>query len=135
MGLLNKKKTKKEEVAVENTDAKKKTAVKKQAAPKKKSGKLSVNALRILKKPVLSEKTTSQESGGQYTFIVDKDANKIEVKKAIEQVYGVRPAKVNMIWVEGKRKQSGKFTGRRSDYKKAIVSLPKGKRIDIHEGV
>ncbi|MBU0661546.1 50S ribosomal protein L23 [Patescibacteria group bacterium] len=130
MGLLNKtKKTKDEAVTAEIVEKKTKKVV------AKKTANASVDTLHILKRPMLSEKTTGQESIGQYSFIVAKDTNKIEVKKAVEYVYGVRPTRVNMVNVEGKQTRSGRFAGRRSDYKKAIVFLPKGKRIDIHEGV
>lgn len=89
----------------------------------------------ILLRPMLSEKTTSQEAIGQYTFVVSMKANKAEVKKAIKALYGITPKKVRMINVEGKETRSGRYTGRRSDWKKAIVLLPKGQTISIHEGV
>lgn len=89
----------------------------------------------VILHPVLSEKSTMQEAGGQYTFVVSADASKVDVKKDVEALYGVLPVRVNMINVEGKRVRFGRYKGRRSDRKKAIVTLPKGKKIDIHEGV
>ncbi len=89
----------------------------------------------VLQRPLLSEKGTWQESMRQYTFIVRKNATKIDVKRAIVALYNVMPTRVNIINVEGKEKMFGRYSGRRSDIKKAIVTLPKDKKIDIHEGV
>lgn len=89
----------------------------------------------VLVKPVTSEKTARQESQGQYTFAVRVSATKLQVKRAILAVYGVQPLAVNMINVEGKIARFGRSSGKRKDWKKAIVVLPKGKTIHIHEGV
>lgn len=102
---------------------------------KKAKSKLAGEAYKILVKPVVSEKAAMAESRGEYTFIVDTKANKIEIKKAIKQVYGVMPEKVRVINMEGKRVRFGRRFGRRSDWKKAVIFLPKGKTINIHEGV
>ena len=93
------------------------------------------NAYRIIKHPVISEKAVFGEKNGQYTFIVVDSANKIEIKNAIKQIYGVMPKKVRVMHIEGKSKRFDRLRGRRSDYKKAIVFLSKGQRINIHEGV
>ncbi|PIR03553.1 MAG: 50S ribosomal protein L23 [Candidatus Magasanikbacteria bacterium CG11_big_fil_rev_8_21_14_0_20_39_34] len=92
-------------------------------------------AYRILVRPLVSEKTNTQESQGKYTFIISPTASKVEVKKAVQAVYGVLPSRVNISNVEGKKVRSGRFTGRRNDYKKAIVSVKKGERLDIHAGL
>lgn len=107
---------------------------KKEGATEKKVVSVPGNS-QILVRPLLSEKTTMLESSGQYSFHVTPQANKIEVKKAIVSVYGVQPTRVNIVNVEGKKKRSGKIAGRRMDWKKAIVTLKKGDKIDIHEGV
>lgn len=86
---------------------------------------------RVLRRTHVSEKTAIAETTGKYTFIVDTHTNKTEVKRAIKEIYGILPVAVRMVNVEGKPNR----TGRRSDWKKAIVQLPKGKTISIHEGV
>ena len=93
------------------------------------------NAYRILIKPVVSEKASIAESLNGYTFKVAKDASKKHIKEAVEQIYGVKPEKVRIINVEGKELRVKTGKARRGDWKKAIVTLPKGQSIDIHEGV
>jgi len=93
------------------------------------------NAHRVLIAPVVSEKSTMNEAAHVYTFLVEKNANKIEIKKAIEEVYGVKPIKVRTILVDGKSTRFGRVMGRRSTYKKAIVTTAKDQRLAIHEGV
>ena len=93
------------------------------------------NAHTVLIRSLVSEKSTMQESMGQYTFVVAKDANKVAIKNAIQQVYGVMPKRIRVMHYEGKRMRFGKNKGKRSDWKKAVAYLPKGKSIDIHEGV
>ncbi|OGH79082.1 MAG: 50S ribosomal protein L23 [Candidatus Magasanikbacteria bacterium RIFCSPLOWO2_12_FULL_47_9b] len=85
--------------------------------------------------PIISEKATLAESQGIYTFAVSNSATKIDVKFAIKQQYGILPKRVSMLCMEGKRLRFGRNRGKRSDWKKAVVSLPKGKTIHIHEGV
>ncbi len=149
MSLLNKwsKKKEKEQLeAVEKTadvkdtkkeaDTKKKTTTKKETKTDDKvTGKSRAQAYRILVRPLVSEKATMNEMQGKYTFVVDVNATKDEIKKAVETVYGVRPVSVRTALFEGKRKRFGMIRGKRSDWKKAIVSLPKGRTINIHEGV
>ncbi len=89
----------------------------------------------VLVKPFISEKAVMQEAKGIYTFVVKNKATKVDVKKAVKAVYGVIPAKVRMLNMEGKRTSFGIRRGKRSDWKKAVVTLPKGKTISIHEGV
>lgn len=103
-------------------------------APKTKTAPQS-RANFVLLKTLVSEKAAMFEGKGVYTFIVYKQANKLEVKKAVKEIYGVNPEKVRMINVEGKQVRFGAKQGRQSDWKKAIVTLPKGKTINIHEGV
>lgn len=93
----------------------------------------SANA--VLIRPLISERSATAESFGAYTFVVANSATKHAVREAIFSTYGVRPIKVRVMNVEGKILRSGKHEGRRSDWKKAIVTLKKGDSIHIHEGV
>ncbi|MEW6407403.1 MAG: 50S ribosomal protein L23 [Patescibacteria group bacterium] len=92
-------------------------------------------AFRILKKPLISEKASVLSETGKYVFIIDKKAKKQEVKRAILGVYGIKPIKINFVNIKGKIRRYGKIVGQTSDYKKAIVTLPEGKAIQVHEGV
>lgn len=93
-------------------------------------------AYRILAKPLISEKASRQQtSNNQYFFIVAKNANKIEIAKAVQSAYGIKPVSVNVIRMEGKTSRRGRTAGKRKDWKKAIVTLPKGKTIALYEGV
>lgn len=92
-------------------------------------------AARILLRPIVSEKSTHQEAGKKYSFFVAKDATKVDVKRAVKEVYGVIPTKVNMVISEGKSKRFGSMMGKRTNHKKAIVTVPQDKNLAIHEGV
>lgn len=98
-------------------------------------GKVGSLSNRIIVKPMITEKTAILESQSKYSFIVNRKATKTQVKKAIKEIYGIMPVAVNMANIEGKRVRFGRGVGKKSDYKKAFVSLPKGKTITIHEGV
>lgn len=148
MGIIDKMKNKGAKQSEEVSEDVKKTVTKKAPAKKavKKSAPKEISAQKdtvsvhgiahkILLSPVVSEKSTLAEMKHAYTFLVDKNANKIEIKKAIEEVYGVRPLKVRTILVEGKVKRFGRRIGRRSDFKKAIVITSKDQKLSIHEGV
>lgn len=89
----------------------------------------------ILVRALVTEKSAVKQSENKYSFIVVNTANKALIRKAIFEVYGVKPTKVNVINVQGKAMRFGKHSGKRSDFKKAVVTLPKGKTIVIHEGV
>lgn len=89
----------------------------------------------ILVRALVTEKSAIKQSENKYSFIVVNNANKAVIRKAVEEVYGIKPIRVNVINVQGKAMRFGKHSGKRSDFKKAIVSLPKGKTIVIHEGV
>ena len=90
---------------------------------------------RLLRSPFLTEKTWGQkELSNQVTFIVEKGANKVEIKRAVEDVFKVSVLQVNTINMRGKLKRMGRFTGRRPDWKKAIVTLKEGDRIEYFEG-
>jgi large subunit ribosomal protein L23 len=91
---------------------------------------------KIIRKPLITEKTSIQkEMHNQLTFEVDRLANRIEIKRAIESIFNVRVAEVRTMQVKGKTKQRGPIIGRRRDWKKAIVRLMPGERIDFFEGV
>ncbi len=82
--------------------------------------------------PVVTEKGTAlQERDGQYLFKVRKSANKIEVKRAIEEIYKVKVDKVNTLSVHGKLKRLGRSPGKTPDWKKAIVTLKEGESIEF----
>ena len=88
-----------------------------------------MNAYDLLREPVLTERTMTpvyDRQGNEikkYTFKVPVKANKIEIKQAVEEVFGVKVAAVNTIRMQGKLKRMGRFEGRRPSYKKAIVTL------------
>lgn len=86
-----------------------------------------MRAQEIIKKPLLTEKSYSGIQAKVYTFVVDKAANKIEIAKAVEEIFGVQVEKVNTAVVKGHRKEqntkSGRTVGKTSDYKKAVVFL------------
>lgn len=92
-------------------------------------------AHRILVKPLITEKAANLGVQDKYVFEVSLKANKIEITKAIKEVYGIEPISVNVISVKGKKVRQGRTFGRTKDRKKAIVALPKGKTINIYEGV
>ena len=90
----------------------------------------------IIIRPLITEKTSIQkELNNQLTFEVDRRANRIEIKQAVESIFNVRVAAVKTIQVKGKTKHRGRITGKRRDWKKAIVKLMPGERIDFFEGV
>lgn len=87
-------------------------------------------------RPLVTEKTTIQkELNNQFSFEVSPRANRVEIKKAIEKIFNVRVAGVQTLQVKGKVKRRGRITGKRKDWKKAIVTLMPGERIDFFEGV
>lgn len=94
----------------------------------------------IIRKPIISERSMEvlfDREGNEikkYSFEVPQSANKVEIKKAVEEIFGVKVADVNTMNVTGKLKRMGKFEGRRASYKKAIVTLAKGsKTIEFFE--
>ncbi|MBC8394043.1 MAG: 50S ribosomal protein L23 [Deltaproteobacteria bacterium] len=90
----------------------------------------------IIKRPLITEKTSIQkESFNQVTFEVDRRANCVEIRRAIETIFKVKVARVRTMQVTGKVKRRGRILGKRRDWKKAIVTLMPGERIDFFEGV
>ncbi|MGV8079350.1 MAG: 50S ribosomal protein L23 [Syntrophales bacterium] len=90
----------------------------------------------IVKKVILTEKTTvAKDEANKYVFEVDPRANKIEITQAVEKLFKVKVLEVNVMNIEGKRKRTGKILGRRKSWKKAVVTLAPGSRIELYEGV
>lgn len=102
----------------------------KQEKEQKKTSKESV-AWKILKFPLVTEKSTELAKDNQYTFVVWKEANKEEIKKAVEEKYNVKVEKVRIINVPAKRRRVGRITGWKKGFKKAIVTIKEGQKIDI----
>lgn len=85
--------------------------------------------------PLMTEKISNlQETEGKVAFAVDRHANKIEIRKAVEEKFNVKVKKVATINIKGKVKRLGRFEGRQSHWKKAIVTLKEGFQIDFFEG-
>ena len=95
------------------------------------------NVYDIIRRPVITEQSMAGVADNKYVFIVDINANKTEIKAAVEQIFGVKVAKVNTIRMQGKVKRVGANpAGKRADYKKAIVTLTAdSKTIELFEGM
>ncbi len=90
----------------------------------------------IILKPVITEKSMDELQNGKYTFKVATDANKSEIKKAVEALFDVKVAKVNTLNCNGKEKRVGRYVGKTADWKKAIVTLTEdSKTIEFFEGM
>ena len=93
-----------------------------------------MDARDIIRRPIVSEQSTAVMADGKYTFEVARGANKIEIRKAVEEVFKVKVIRVNTIQVPGKFRRQGKTSGYQPDWKKAIVTLAEGHSIPIFEG-
>lgn len=90
----------------------------------------------IVKKALITEKSTlAREEANKYVFEVDRRANKIEIVKAIEKLFKVKVLDVHVMNVTGKKKRLGRVVGQKRSWKKAVVTLAPGNRIEIYEGV
>ena len=91
----------------------------------------------IIKRPIITEQSMSETENKKYTFEVAKDANKIEIAKAVEEILGLKVAKVNTLNMYGKEKRTGRYpAGRRPSWKKAVVTLTAdSKTIEFFEGM
>ena len=88
----------------------------------------------VIISPIITENTMDMAADKKYAFKVAKDANKTEVRKAIEEIFGVDVAKVNIVNVSGKKKRLGRTFGTTSSYKKAVVTLtPDSKEIELFQ--
>lgn len=95
-----------------------------------------MNAYDIIRRPVITEKSMSEMADKKYTFIVDINANKTQIKSAVEEIFKVKVDKVNTIKMLGKMKKQGRFEGRRASFKKAMVKLTtESKGIEFFEGL
>ena len=94
-----------------------------------------MDARQLIKRPVITEKTTKLMEENKYCFMVDPKANKTQIKQAIETIFNVKVEAVNTTNILGKMKRMGKYMGRRPNWKRAIVTLQKGSRIEFFEGV
>lgn len=92
------------------------------------------DAHEILIKPLLTEKSTLLREGqNKISFAVRPAANKLEIRRAVEEALKVRVSKVSVVRMTGKRKRSGRYTGKRPDWKKAVVTLREGEKTDMFE--
>lgn len=88
----------------------------------------------IIRRPIITEQSMDQTADRKYTFEVAKNANKIEIKKAVEEIFKVEVEKVTTMNYDGKPKRQGVFAGKRADWKKAVVKLKEGsKTIELFE--
>jgi len=85
----------------------------------------------LLKRPIITEKSTDLGKYGKYVFLVDKDLSSPEAKKIVESKYGVRVIKTNIINAKSKTRRLGQSIGERPGYKKIIMTLQKGQKLDI----
>jgi len=90
---------------------------------------------RIIRRALITEKSTAAKDENKYVFEVDRRANKIEVAKAVEKLFKVKVLDVHVMNVTGKKKRVGRIMGEKPSWKKAVVTLAPGSRIEIHEGV
>jgi large subunit ribosomal protein L23 len=90
----------------------------------------------VLRRPLLTEKVAAiQDKHNQFAFVVDPVANKVEIKRAVELKYSVTVLQVHTMCVRGKIKRMGRFSGKRADWKKAIVTLKAGDTIELAQNV
>ena len=96
---------------------------------------MSIDFNEVLVRPLITEKNTMLGAFGKYSFEIDPRANKTQVKEAVERIFKVSVVKVNTIHVPPKSRRVGKTLGQTSPWRKAIVTLAQGQRIEIFEGV
>ena len=92
-----------------------------------------MNSNDVIIRPVISEKTTEMMELNKYVFKVAMGANKLMVRQAVQELFGVRPERVNVMLMRGKNRRLRWKTGRRSAWKKAIITLKPGDKIDVFE--
>ncbi len=97
---------------------------------------MSAQMQNVLIRPLLTEKVTGlRETGNTVAFVVDGKANRIQVRRAVEHLLKVKVARVNIMNVMGKTKRLGRFVGKKSDWKKALVTLKAGEKLELYETV
>jgi len=125
---------KEESKEIKKKDSKKSDKKKEKAVSKVKKivkEKIPVHHFEIIRKPHVSEKAFNLESEGKYVFVVSPSANKVEIKKAIQNLYGVVVKSVNIVKAPSKPKRFKGVPGIKSGYKKAVITLAKGSKIDV----
>lgn len=143
-GFFNKFRKQKEQEVAEGKKAEKVEKAKK--ATKAKKAEKATSSIRpkgamieglenVIIRPHVTEKSAVLADSHQYVFVVSKKANQVQVAQAVKAMYGVQPVKVNIANYKGKKVRFGRVQGRQSDWKKAIVTLPKDTKIDVYEGV
>lgn len=121
--------------AAKKPAAKKAPAKGKKAAPAKKQAVKHGAGPRVIVKPLVTEKSATLASANQYVFVIAKSANRVQVRAEIRAMYGITPTSVNIQNYKGKKVRFGRRRGKRKDWKKAIVTLPAGKTINVYDGV
>ncbi len=100
---------------------------------------MSLTAHEIIIRPVISEKTMDESQRGKYTFAVRDDVNKLQIEAAIEEIFKVKVAAVNVLTTQSKQKRGGmrrsRIAGRTTPWRKAIVTLAPGQKIEFFEAV
>jgi large subunit ribosomal protein L23 len=96
---------------------------------------MALSGHQILVRPIVTEKNTMLNEVGKYCFEVIQTSNKIEIKRAVEEMFSVHVTQVNIIKVPGKMRRMGKTSGMTRTWKKAVVTLADGERIDLFQGV
>ena len=95
---------------------------------------MSVDLRKVLIQPLLTEKVTAmREQNNTVGFLVRPDANRIQIRQAVETLLKVKVERVNVLNVRGKIKRLGRFSGKRSDWKKAFVTLKEGEKLELYE--
>ena len=94
-----------------------------------------MNAHQVIIRPLITEKNTNLMPLGKYCFEVDRSANKVQIKAAVEEIFNVKVTQVHTMNVRGKQRRRGMRYGYTADWKKAIVTLAEGDRIELLEGV
>ncbi len=97
---------------------------------------MATTAYDIIKRPIITEQSMAETEAKKYTFEVAKSANKIEIAKAVEEIFGVKVAKVNTLNMQGKEKRTGRFpAGRRPSWKAMVTLTEDSKTIEFFEGM
>lgn len=97
---------------------------------------MSMEPQQLIRRPLITEKSTKlKEASNTICFEVDRAANKIEIRKAVEKLFGVKVTSVRVANRQGKWKRMGRFLGQRKNWKKAYVQLAEGQKIEFFEGV
>lgn len=94
-----------------------------------------MNARQVILRPLVTESSMEAMAYGKYTFAVDPRANKTQIKQAVQEIFNVKVLKVNTMNMPGKERRVGVHLGRKPDWKKAVVTLAEGERIEFFEGL